>query len=92
IFFWWYPGGYRSNEQSDYGIINPDGTDRPSSGVIRRNAPQLTASRKSKTRAKIIINVNPRARADGLFGMYQTVKDEFWDAYNRGFEPVLKIE
>jgi hypothetical protein len=35
VFFWWYPGGLRVDEQSDFGIINPDGTDRAETGVIR---------------------------------------------------------
>ena len=38
IYWWWYPGGYRTNERSDYGIINPDGTDRPVTKVIREHA------------------------------------------------------
>ena len=32
VYFWWYPGGFRVNENSDYGIINPDGTDQRSTG------------------------------------------------------------
>ena len=29
VFFWWYPGGFRLGENSDFGIINPDGTTDP---------------------------------------------------------------
>lgn len=42
---WWWPGGYRSDEGSDYGIINPDGTLRPSAEAISQYAPRLTADR-----------------------------------------------
>jgi hypothetical protein len=42
---WWWPGGYRVNEESDFGIMNPDGTPRPSAEVIARYAPRLEASR-----------------------------------------------
>jgi len=35
VALWWFPGGYRVNEKSDYGILNPDGTDRPVTRVIR---------------------------------------------------------
>ncbi len=35
---WWWPGGYRISEQSDYGLINPDGTARPSTEVLRKYA------------------------------------------------------
>ena len=31
---WWWPGGYRVKEQSDYGIINPDGTPRPAGELM----------------------------------------------------------
>ena len=50
IFFWWYAGGYRLNEQSDYGIINPDGTDRPVTEIIRKAG--TTFLNASKKRAK----------------------------------------
>ena len=45
IVWWWYPGGYRANERSDYGIINPDGTDRPNTKVIRQYADKILAER-----------------------------------------------
>ena len=41
VAWWWYPGGYRVNERSDFGIINPDGTDRPVTKVIREFGPKL---------------------------------------------------
>lgn len=40
---WWWPGGYRVNEQSDYGIINPDGTPRPSAELFLKYGPLLRA-------------------------------------------------
>jgi len=33
---WWFPGGYRVNEGSDWGIFNPDGSERPVCQVLRR--------------------------------------------------------
>lgn len=41
IFSWWYPGGFRVGENSDFGIINPDGSDRPVTKVIREYAPKF---------------------------------------------------
>lgn len=41
---WWWPGGYRVNERSDYGIINPDGTPRPSAELFRKYGPRLQAA------------------------------------------------
>ena len=42
---WWWPGGYRVGERSDFGIMNPDGSARPSAELIRRYGPQIKAPR-----------------------------------------------
>jgi len=38
---WWWPGGYRVDEKSDYGIINPDGTFRPSAQLLKKYSPLM---------------------------------------------------
>lgn len=38
---WWYPGGFRTGENSDYGVVNPNGTLRPSAEVIKSYAEQF---------------------------------------------------
>lgn len=40
---WWFPGGYRVNEGSDFGIFNPDGTPRASAQAVSQAARQLAA-------------------------------------------------
>lgn len=42
---WWWPGGYRVDEKSDFGIMNPDGTPRPAAKVIASYADRLEAPR-----------------------------------------------
>ncbi|MDQ0291098.1 hypothetical protein [Oligosphaera ethanolica] len=42
---WWWPGGYRINERSDFGITEPDGTPRPSAELLLTYAPQLKQPR-----------------------------------------------
>ena len=42
---WWWPGGYRVNEKSDYGMVNPDGSLRPSAKLLRKYAPPLKVER-----------------------------------------------
>jgi len=39
---WWFPGGYRLGENSDYGIISPDMTPRPSAEILARYSPLIT--------------------------------------------------
>ena len=36
---WWLPGGFRVGENSDFGLIEPDGTPRPAIEVLRRAHP-----------------------------------------------------
>ena len=42
---WWWPGGYRVGEKSDYGIIAPSGEERPAARLIRAYAPAFSAPR-----------------------------------------------
>ena len=91
VFFWWYPGGFRLNENSDFGIINPDGTDRPVTQVIRRlGAEFLEAPKPGNPNYWISVSRDQDAR--GLYGMYAVVGDEFWAAKASGRRPALKWE
>ena len=42
---WWWPGGYRVGEKSDYGIIAPSGEERPAARLIRDYAPAFRTAR-----------------------------------------------
>ena len=90
IFFWWYPGGYRLNERSDFGIINPDGTDRPVTRIIREEGAKFLKARKTGTKPDHWIAVDRDRDARGLFGIYEAVKDEYWRAIADGKTPGLK--
>jgi len=46
---WWWPGGYRVEERSDYGIMNLDGTPRPAAELIRTYGPRIRAPRPTLT-------------------------------------------
>jgi len=83
VAWWWYPGGYRTNERSDFGIINPDGTDRLVTRVIREFGPELTAER-AIPKPDVWIEIDRDADARGLFGVYEKVKDRFWKAVEEG--------
>ncbi len=83
IVWWWYPGGFRTNENSDFGIINPDGTDRPATKTIRRFADEVLAER-TIPEPDYFIEVDRDADARGLFGMYKRVEDEYWNAVESG--------
>ena len=89
VFFWWYPGGFRLNENSDFGIINPDGTDRPVTQVIRRLGAEFLKARKPGN-PDYWISVSRDQDARGLYGMYAAVAEEFWGAKAQGYRPGLR--
>ncbi len=83
IFYWWYAGGYRNGEASDYGIINPDGSDRPATKVIREYAAEFLDIK------PVELSKNPdKAKADaignGAMGLYDVFKKNMRDAYEKG--------
>ena len=89
VFFWWYPGGFRLGENSDFGIINPDGTDRSATKVIRTQGPEfLKAPKPGQPDDWITVDRDRDAR--GLFGIYEGSQADFWKAINEGRRPGLK--
>jgi len=89
VFFWWYPGGFRYGENSDYGIINPDGTDKPVTKVIRENASKFLDG-SARPSPDYWITIDRDAHPDGIAGIYDAAKDEFWRAIDQGRYPGLK--
>jgi len=83
IFFWWYPGGLRVNEQSDFGILNPDGTDRAVTRVIREEGARFLAAPKPPAPTRCW-RVDRDRDARGLFGIYEAVKGDYWRARAAG--------
>ena len=91
VFFWWYPGGFRCGENSDFGIINPDGTDRPATKVIRTLGARFLKSPKP-ARPNYPLAVDRDRDARGLFGMYEAAQAGFWKAIAQGRRPGLTWE
>jgi hypothetical protein len=89
IFFWWYPGGYRVNENSDYGIINPDGSDRAVTRVIREHAQALLEG-PSPAEPDHWFEVDRDKHPDGIAGIYDDIREDFWKAVAAGKTPGLR--
>jgi hypothetical protein len=89
VFFWWYPGGYRSNERSDFGILNPDGTERAITRVIRTEGPRFLAAAKPPA-PDHWISVDRDRDARGLPGIYEKAQAEYWQALAEGKVPGLR--
>lgn len=91
IFFWWYPGGYRVNERSDYGIINPDGTDRPVTHVIREHADALIHGPDAREITHWL-EIDRDKHPAGVNGIYEEHKEAFWALIEAGHGPGLRTE
>ncbi len=89
VFFWWYPGGFRVGENSDFGVINPDGTDRAVTKVIREHARKFLEGPSAKP-VSHWIEIDRDAHPDGVSGVYDKVKEEFWQAIDEGRTPGLR--
>lgn len=83
VFFWWYPGGFRLFENSDYGILNPDGTDRSVTTVIREAGPQFMNAPKPGAPTRWL-EVDRDRDARGLPGIHEAVQSEYWRAMSTG--------
>jgi hypothetical protein len=88
---WWYPGGFRVGENSDFGIINPDGTWRGLTRIIAEYAPRF-ARAEGPRKPDAWLTVDRDRHPDGIYGMYNTVKDEFWKLVADGKFPGLRDE
>lgn len=86
LFFWWYPGGYRVGERSDFGLINPDGTDRPATRSVRRNAARFLQSPPPPI-PDVWLDFN--AQSDP-YQAYRHIGDAFWAAVDQGHHPGLR--
>lgn len=83
VFFWWYPGGFRVGENSDYGIINPDGTDRPVTKIIRDHAAKFLDAPPLPP-VNQWFEFDRDAHTDGITGVYNLLSERFWKALASG--------
>jgi len=70
---WWWVGGYRVDERSDFGILEPDRTERPSAQLIRTYGPRFKTPRE-KPEATVSFAYDRDAHAGGYW----------WTAFHDG--------
>ena len=86
---WWFPGGYRWNERSDYGILNPDRSWRGSTRVVKRWSERMTTPR-PLPKVDTWLDFRRADHADGIAGIYRLTKQAFWQAVADGKTPGLR--
>jgi len=88
---WYWPGGYRYNERSDYGIINPDGSWRPNSHSIADWADRMTTPPESG-RVDEWLTIDRDATVKGLQGVYDRVEASYWQLVESGKRVGLRTD
>ena len=81
---WWWPGGYREGEKSDFGIVNPDGSPRPAAHLIADYSPRLKNPR-DWPEATAWFDMDRDAHAGGYwYASFNTGRDAYRRAKEAG--------
>ncbi|MCX7600195.1 MAG: beta-galactosidase, partial [Armatimonadetes bacterium] len=73
---WWFPGGYRVDERSDYGCIEPWGEPRPSALELRKWASAI-CNRGDDTRPVCWLEIDRDYCVQGLYGLWVRHLDDY---------------
>ncbi|MFA5191996.1 MAG: beta-galactosidase [Verrucomicrobiia bacterium] len=82
---WWLPGGFRLGERSDFGVLEPDGTERPACEIMRRAHPQFSRVVHAKPSKFMEVDFDAQ-NADA----WQLYGQQYLDAVKAGQKPYLK--
>ncbi len=82
---WWLPGGFRLGERSDFGVLEPDGTERPACDVLRNAHPQFARVVHAKPGKFIEVDFDAH-NADA----WQLYGQQYLDTVKEGLTPYLK--
>ncbi len=80
---WWFPGGYRCDEKSDFGIINPDNTPRPAALVFQKYSNLISTPRKQLT-PQVWITIDRDLHTTNYEGVYNDNKAKYVEARKEG--------
>ena len=83
IYYWCFQPGYRAGEESDCGVINPDGSDRPVTKIFRQYKDSFM-NQPTRGEADVTFTVDRDLSATGWKAMYQSIKTELLKAVDEG--------
>ncbi|MDR3710778.1 MAG: hypothetical protein P4L33_20965 [Capsulimonadaceae bacterium] len=83
LFVWWYPGGFRVEEGSDFGIVNPDGSDRPATVAIRQCSKQFL-NQPPRPEPNSWIEYDRFQYPDDVAGVFNEIGSRFWGSVVNG--------
>ena len=82
---WWLPGGFRLGENSDFGVLEPDGSERPVCQVIRKYLPRFDSVRHDPPTTHIEMDLDAHY-ADA----WKTYSDEYLKLVKAGQRPDVR--
>ncbi|MEI6913770.1 MAG: hypothetical protein WCL39_01415 [Armatimonadota bacterium] len=85
---WWFTGGLRVDEKSDYGVVTADGKARPSLTIIAQHA--STPTRPPQATSTVLIDRD--IHTNGYAGIWQAARDEYLKAIKSGGRLVPRSE
>jgi len=89
---WWFPGGYRINEDSDFGIFNPDGSARPAALANREWSERVAAIRAPEAKADVVIKVDRDLHPRGYSQIRARHEKEYLAAVEAGKSVALATD
>jgi len=82
---WWFPGGWRVEERSDFGILNPDGSWRDAARVLSEWGKKLNFSPPEQPPGgPLVISIDRDSDARGMLGLWQRNRVEYLKARQAG--------
>ena len=88
---WWFPGGRRVEEGSDFGIMEQDGEARPAGEALRDCAARAARTARPP-RAAGTVAIDRDAHVDGYAGVWRVHREEYLAAIRRGHRLALSDE
>jgi len=88
---WWWPGGFRLGEDSDFGLINPDGTPRPAASEFAKHA-ALYSPPPPAPKAGETITIDRDKYVTGFEGIYSAFNEQVAKALDSGEMPTLRTD
>ena len=89
---WWFVGGYRVDERSDFGIINPDGTPRPSAIVIRDTFDKVTKGYTPIDKFDTFIEIDRDKYGMGYAGLFTDFSEKVAELSAQGKKVGIKTQ
>lgn len=90
---WWLPGGFRLGECSDFGILEPDGTERPACEALKESLPKFAQVNQTSCVASAgctpVITLDFDAHSPEAWERYSA---QYLDAVKAGRMPYLRTD